>query len=433
MTDRIAFSASFHLRLAALTLLVLVLGFGGWAAGARISGAVISMGHLDIKDRKQVVEHPEGGVIEAVLVNEGASVTAGEVLIRLDGAHLNSELALIEARYFELIARRARLEAERDGNPEIRLPDELRDGARRRDDLRAQIDGQARLLQARRDTTSGLITQLKQRRVQIMAQIDGITAQIEALQRQRALAEQERITQMELSQKGLARMAPVLALERELARLDGHAAALRADRAAAAERHEEIGQQILSLSAQLREEAERDLQEISAQLPELTERLRALHERIDRLELRAPTDGVVHDLQITTPRAVLRPAEPALFVIPQDQPWFITARIPPAAIDQVWIGQPAGVAFPGTGTRELPPLLADVVHISADAFLEQSTGNNYYRVELALTPDTIAALGERAILPGMPVDVFLQTGSHTPLQYLTRPLTSFFVRALREN
>ena len=433
MTDRTEFSAYSHLRLAGLTLLVLVLGFGGWAAGARISGAVISMGHLHIEEQKQIVQHPEGGVVAAILVKNGAVVAAGDVLIRLEGMHLASELAVIENRYFELIARRARLQAQRDNSPEIRFPDKLLDAAQMRDDLRAQIEGQTRLLRARGETTTGLVTQLTQRREQIMAQIDGISAQMAALERQRALADRERITQMELSQKGLARMAPVLALERELARLDGNHAALRADRAAAAERHAEIGQQILSLSAQLREDAERDLQDVSAQVLELTERMRALRDRIDRLELRAPADGVVHDLQITTPRAVLRPAEPALFIIPQDQPRIIAARLPPSAIDQVWVGQPAGVVFPGAGTRDMAPLSAEVMQISADVFDDPKSGISYYLVELTLAPEAQAELARRATLPGMPVDVFFQTGAQTPLQYLTRPLTDFFARALRES
>lgn len=433
MTPVPAFSARGHIRFAALTLAALVMGFGSWAVLTRISGAVIGAGHLEVMDHRQIVQHPDGGVIEAVLVKEGSQVTAGTALIRLEGAQLISELAMIENRYFEVIARRARLEAERDDTDRIRFPASLPGAAMGRDTLRAQIAGQERLLQARRDSAAGIVMQLQQRRVQIMTQIEGITAQIDALERQRALLAEDRATQAELLRKGLAPAAPLRALDRELARMEGQHGALRADRATAAERHAETGQQILSLSAQLREEAERDLREVSAQELELAERLRALRDKIARLDLRAPVDGVVYDLQVTTPRAVLRPAEPALFIIPQNRPLVIVARISPSAIDQVFLGQQGVVVFPGLSTRDAQPLIAEVVQISADVFSDPASGASYYRVELVLPPDSLAGFGPRLLMPGMPVEVFLQTGLRSPLSYLARPLTDFFTRALRES
>ncbi len=425
-----------HLRLALLSLAVLIFGFGGWAAFGTISGAVVAPGQLQVERDRQVVQHFDGGVVADIMVEEGARVAAGDVLMRLDGAQLRSELSMVETRLFEIRARRARLQAERDGRETITFPPQLRRARAQHpelaDQIASQMDGQRQLLAARRATTQGTIAQLENRRAQIATQIEGITAQLEATRRQLELVARERDTQADLLERGLAQAARVLSLDREAARLEGARGSLLSERASAAERRAEIEQQILSLRAQQREDAQRELRDLSATELELAERRRALSERIERLELRAPVAGVVYGLQVSTPRAVLRPADPALYIVPQDQPLVITAQVRPSDIDQVRTGQNAIVMFPGLDTRDLPQLGAQVVQVSADTFTEESRGRSYYRVRLELQQDTVAALGDRALLPGMPVEVFLQTGARTPLQYLTRPLTTYFNRALRE-
>lgn len=426
-----------HLALAFLTLAVLVFGFGAWAGLSRLSGAVIATGQLEVEQNRQIVQHPEGGVVDTISVTEGARVAAGDVMLQLDGTRLQSELNLVENRLFELMARRARLEAERDGADSISFPANLLEARNNRPELVAQIDaqmdGQRRLLGARRDTTDGLIAQLEQRRAQIDTQVQGMTSQIAATDRQIALVAEERDTQADLLERGLAQAARVLALDREAARLEGARGALLAERAAAAERRAEIGQQILSIGAQNREDAQTELRDISATVLELAERRRALLEQIARLEIRAPVGGIVYGLQVTTPRAVLRAADPALFIVPQDRPLVISARVNPADIDQVQPGQEAVVMFTGLNLRELPQLAAGVTQVSADAFTDPDLGQSYYRVELELLDESRALLDGQTLLPGMPVEVFLQTGERSPLRYLSEPLLAYFSRALRES
>lgn len=436
MSGQDIFSPRRHLFLAALTLGVLVFGFGAWAGLSRISGAIIAVGQLEVEQNRQIVQHPEGGVVSEINIVEGARVAAGEVMLRLDGTRLQSELNVVENRLFELLARRARLEAERDNADTIAFPPELAQARQDRPDLAAQIDaqmdGQRRLLAARRETKAGVIAQLEQRRAQIDTQVEGISAQIAATDRQIALVAEERTTQADLLERGLAQAARVLSLDREAARLTGARGALLSERASAAERRAEIGQQILSLGAQNREEAQTELRDISATELELVERRRALQEQIARLDIRAPVAGVVYGLQVTTPRAVLRPADPALFVVPQDRPLVISARVNPADIDQVSTGQEAVVMFSGLNLRDLPQLGARVTRVSADAFTDSALAQSFYRIELELLDESRTLLGEQTLLPGMPVEVFLQTGDRSPLQYLTEPFLAYFSRALRE-
>ena len=403
--------------------LALILGFGLWATTTRISGAIVAQGQIEVERDRQIVQHPDGGVVEEILVAEGARVEAGEPLLRLDGAALRSELT----------GRAARLAAERDEAETVEFPAEFVALSGTSKDVAAQLDGQRRLFEARRATLAEQRDLLARRIDQITAQSDGLTAQRAALATQFDLIEQELASQKSLLDKGLAQAGTVLALEREKARLEGQLGELDAEVARTEEQVTEIEIEISSLATKRREEATDELRQIGPMMLELAERRRALEERIDRLEIRAPVAGIVLGLQVTTPRAVLRPAEPVLYVIPQDRPLVITARIAPIHIDEVSVGQPAEVVFAAFSARDTPHLKGRVTLVSADALTDSNTGATYYTAEQQQDAGEEARLGDRALLPGMPVEVFLQTGRRTPLAYLVKPFTDYFARAFRES
>jgi len=186
------------------------------------------------------------------------------------------------------------------------------------------------------------------------------------------------------------------------------------------------------MRTQRQEEAQAALRDLAVQELELAERRSSLIARIDGLELRAPVAGIVHDLQVTTPRAVIRPAEPVLSLIPLDRPLVIAARVHPNDIDQVRVGQAATLVFPAFGMRDMPDIAGRVTRVSADAFADDRTGLRYYRVELLLDEEGLAALAGRDLIPGMPVDAFIRTRSRSPFEYLAEPLMVYFNRAFRE-
>ncbi len=300
-------------------------------------------------------------------------------------------------------------------------------------EVAAQLDGQRRLFAARAATLAEQRDLLARRIDQTRSQSNGITAQSAALTTQLALIEQELALQQSLLDKGLAQAGTVLALRRERARLQGQLGELAADLARTEGQITEIEIEISSLATRRREEATAELRQTGPTLLELAERRRALVERIDRLEVRAPVAGIVLGLQVTTPRAVLRAAEPVLYLIPQDRPLVITARIAPIQIDEVAIGQPAELVFPAFSARDTPTLKGKVTLVSADALTDSQTGAIYYTAELQLDDGEQSRLGDRALLPGMPVEVFLQTGRRSPLAYLVQPFTDYFARAFRES
>lgn len=434
MTQEKLFSARFPLTLGMLTLLVLLGGFGAWAVMTRISGAIVAAGQMEVDQNRQIVQHLDGGIVDQVLVEEGDRVEAGQVLIVLDPTSLASELAIVEGQLFELAARTARLAAERDSADTITFPDELLKVAAEQDDVADMVDGQQRLFEARRISLDNEAQQLARRREQIDSQVDGIDAQMTALEEQADLISQELDDQQSLLDRGLAQASRVLALQRQSAQIFGTIGELTASRAEALGRQTEIDIEILKLQSRRREEAIAELRDQQTRLVELAERRNSLRERISRLEVTAPTAGIVYGMEVNTPRSVIRPADPLAFIVPQDRPLVIAARIEPIHVDQVYVGQEVVLRFPAFDSRQTPELFGNVTKVSADAFTDERTSLSYYRAEIALDEGEAERLGqEKEILPGMPVEAYIRTGDRTPLAYLVKPFTDYFNKAFRES
>ncbi|EEW24125.1 HlyD family type I secretion periplasmic adaptor subunit [Rhodobacter ferrooxidans] len=425
-------SATRPLVVGFLTLAVLFGGFGLWSVSTNIAGAIVTSGQIEVEQNRQVVQHPDGGVVAEIAVAEGDTVQAGDLLLRLDGATIHSELAIVEGQLYEMLARRARLTAERDDAEAPQFPPELTAAATARADVAELMDGQLRLFNARRDSLARQGDQLAERQKQIESQITGITAQNDALTTQLALIRQELADQQQLLDKGLAQSGRVLALQREEARMRGQVGELTASAAQAGQQITETRIQILRLAADRREEASTQLRDIGSQELELVERRRALVERVARLEIRAPVSGIVLGLQVTTPRAVLRPADPVLYLIPQDRPLIIAAQVPTIHIDQVHAGQEVRLMFSAFSARTTPQLNGHVAVVSADALVDPKSQTSYYRAEIVLDPGEQQKLQGLTLLPGMPVEAFIRTDDRTPLAYLLKPFTDYFNRAFRE-
>lgn len=415
-----------------LTLLVVVGGFGTWSVMTNLAGAIIASGQLEVEQRRQVVQHPDGGVVAEINVTEGQTVQAGDVLLRLDGEMMRSELSIVENQLFEILARRARLEAERDDADGVTFNAELSAAAASRPEVAELTEGQINLFEARRETLAQQIDQMAKRNSQIRNQIEGIDAQSKALIEQLRLIEQELETQQGLLERGLAQVARVLELQREQARLQGQVGSLTASRAEAEGKITENDIAMLQLRSARREEAATQLRDIGFNELELAERRRSLTEQVERLDIRAPVSGVVLGLTVTTPRSVVRPADPVLYIIPQDRPLVIAAQVPTIHIDQVHVGQPARLMFSAFSARTTEELQGSVVQVAADATTDERTGMAFYRIEIELNPGEIDKLQGLVLVPGMPVEAFIRTDDRTPMAYLVKPFTDYFVRAFRE-
>ena len=433
-TSNTAFPMRGQMTLGLLVLALLLGGFGYWAATTNISGAIIAGGQIEVDQNRQVVQHPDGGVVSEILVKEGDFVEAGAALIRLDPTLLRSELTIVEGQYFELVARRARLNAERDGDAEIVFDPVVLAEARTNPEVADLVEGQLRLYQARREAEAQEIAQLRKRAEQIEDQVDGIIAQQTALTAQLALIDEELTDQQSLLDRGLAQASRVLALQREKARLQGTVGELTAQKAQAEGRITELDIQILRLGTQRREEAITTLRDLQFRERELAEQRRALRERLTRLDLTAPVSGVVYGMQVFAPRSVIRPADPVLFLVPQDRPLVITVQVDPIHIDKLFLQQDVTVRFSALDQRTTPELFGQVVQVSADAFTDEASRISYYRAEIRLNDGEMERLpGATRLIPGMPVEAYIRTEDRTPLAYLTKPFTDYFIAAFRES
>ena len=417
------------MTLGLLALLVLVGGFGAWSVMAQISGAVITSGQIEVDRNRQVIQHPDGGVVEAILVQEGDTVAKGDTLIRLDASLLRSELAVVEGQLFEIIARRGRLEAERDNKAMLTFDPKLAEVVQGTD----LIAGQTRLFDARLESNMRAIEQLQQQRAQISSQILGITAQQTALVTQSDLIQQELSNQQALLRQQLIQASRVLALQREEANLLGRVGELTASAAEAAERRTEIEIQILTLASTRREEAITRLRDLQSNELELSERRRTLLQRLDRLDLRAPVSGVVYGMQVFAEQSVIRSAEPVMFLVPQDRPLVIATKVQPTDIDQIYLGQRVTLRFSAFDQRRTPELLGTVTLVSADIFLDDATQASYYQAEIQLNAGEANKLpDDMMMIPGMPVEAFVRTADRSPMDYLIKPLADYFAKAFRE-
>lgn len=416
-----------------IAMSVLIGGVGLWSVTAQISGAVLASGQVEVQQHRQVVQHPDGGVVQQILVREGQFVSQGDPLLTLDSSTAATELAIVDHQYYETLARRGRLESERADLDHPVFPQELLDQAGARPDIAALMSGQSDLFTARHDTLAQALGQLSQQSDQISAQILGIEAQTTALDRQRGLIQQELDSQRLLFDKGLAQSARVLSLEREAARLDGQMGEVIALHAQSLTRLSGVDIARLEKTAERRETAETQLRDLGNRQLELFERRKALREKLSRSEIRAPASGIVQDMRITTPRSVIRAAEPVLFIVPQDRPLLVSVRIQTIDIKHVQKGQQVLLRFPAFPSRSTPEIFGNLNLISADILHDEVTRTPYYRGEVVIPAKELSKIGQGSLVPGMPVEVFIQTKERSVITYLLKPFTDYFRRAFRES
>ena len=428
------FPMSRPMMIGLLALGILVGGFGGWATLTEISGAIVASGQIEVDQNRQVVQHPDGGVVKDIYVEEGDAVSVGDVLISLDPSIEESELSIIQGQVFELMARRGRLTAERDGIGAITFDPRLIERAKTDAGIAELMQGQENLFQARVASNAKQIEQLTKRKSQIANQIDGIVAQRAAVATQLDLIEQELADQQKLLDRGLAQASRVLALQRSQAELSGDVGDLIAKQAESEGRITELDIQIEGLETTRREDAISRLRDQQYRTLELEERAGALIEKLMRMDIRAPVSGIVYGLSVFTPRSVIRPADPVMFLIPQDRPLVITVQVPPIDIDQVYVGQNAVLRFSALDQRTTPELFGKVTKVSPDAFQDDASRMSCYRAEILLNEgETDRLPANVTLIPGMPVEAFIRTQDRTPLAYLIKPLADYFAKAFREN
>lgn len=408
-------------------LVILVL----WAQFTMISGAVIASGNAVVRGKPKLVQSLDGGVVASIEVKDGDLVAAGDVLLRLDPTLLGINLEILRNRLADVVTQQRRLEAEFAGMDRI----ERTAGSAYLEGLSldSYYAGQQEIFEARRSVQKGRKEQLQERTLQFENQLLGVEGQIKAKRDQLTFVERELANLRELNAQGLARESQVLEQQGNQASLLGQLAELQAELARIRNSIRDTQLEILQADREFKEQVITELRDVTARQEELLLEIVTIEKKLERIEIVAPADGVIHDMQIYTIGGVVAPEATIMQVVPVSEGVEFEIRIDPTAIDQIFVGQTAKVQFPAFDMRTAPVLYGELVGISPSTIADPATGRSYYRATLALPPEELARLGPVELVPGMPVEAFMQTGERSVLSYLTQPLADQLRLAFRES
>ncbi len=414
-----------------LSVLVMVGVVGSWSVLTELNGAVIAPATIMVESYSKKVQHKEGGIVGEIRVKDGDRVENGQALVILDNTETKSELAIIDGLLDEALAKRARLEAQRDQASVITFPAEIVARAGE-PELAAIMAGQTKLFDARLQAVVGKKEQLNQQIGQLTEQIGGLDSQKTAKEKQLSLISAELTDLKDLQSKGLVPISRVLAMDRETARLDGERGELVASKASAEARIAEVKLQILQIDEEDLSQTLTDMREIEGKVAELKERKLAVASRLERMVIKSPITGDVYQLAVHTIGGVIGPGELIMLIVPEADDLILQAQVMPKDIDQVRPGQIAHIRFPSFNSRLTPEVEAEVTQISADTSRTDQNSAPFYSVRLMISAKELAKLGSNKLKPGMPAEAFIQTEAQTPLSYFLKPLTDQFAHALRE-
>ena len=416
----------------AMTVVAGLVGItGGVAAVAEISGAVIGSGKVIVEGHPKQVQHPDGGTVRDILVQEGETVSAGQVLFGLDPTVVEANLAIVTGQIETLLAQEARLQAELAGLSAIAFPEALTNSET--PDAKMLMLGQSELMAARTRSREGRYAQLTAQIAQLDEKIAALVAQKGAAEEGLSLAGEELESMQVLSDKDLLSDSQLRATRRAWIEVRAEVAAL--DAQIVETREEIIGRELerTQIDEQFREEVLTELDAKRSELARLREEEVAARDRRNRLEIRAPISGYLHELHVHTRGQVLSPAETLVTVVPGDGTLIVETRLPPQDIDQVYPGQTARLHFVALDQRTTPQLGATVIDVSPDASTDEATGTTFYLGRLRIAAADLERLEDQKLRPGMPVEVFIETQSRTILSYLVRPVTDQIQHAMRES
>lgn len=423
-----------HITAVTVLGLALVVGVGGWAMTTELSSAIVASGTVVVENNVKKIQHLTGGIVEDVLVKEGDSVKAGQILIKLDGTTVRANLSIVQNTLAQLYARRARLLAEQLGSDDFTIPEDLSQlisGTSTPGEVLEQSE--RKLFISRKNALVGMKSQLASRKDQLVDETKGLTVQLTGIEDALKLIGEELTGLDKLYGKGLVSMQRLTELKRDRAQLEGDRGARIAARAQAAGKSSEIDLQILQLDEDRRTENAKELTDVEGKIAEYEDRRVAAMDQLKRTDIRAPLDGRIYQLAVHTVNGVINPGEVLMLVVPGADGLTIEAKIATHDIDQIRVGQPVEVRFSAFNQRTTPIVEAEVVTVAPDLVTDQRTGMTYYPLRIKPKPESLKGLKGLTLYPGMPAEVFVKIADRTVISYLAKPLTEQIQHTFRED
>lgn len=420
------------MRLFMASSFLITAGIGGWAVAAKVDSAVVTSGAFAVKSNAQAVQHLEGGVVGAILVKQGELVREGQVLVRLDAAKVIADTGILERRLIDLTAEKARLDAERLDRDRIETPIPPAVKTNALQTLQTALAAQQNMLTERRSTRSNQLSQLLERKTQFENQIRGLGEQLKAVHGEMEQAAADLEDQRMLDKKGLIRRPVLRQTEREVSRLQGQIGDMEARIASVRSQLAETAFKIEEVTRTARSEVLAQLQSVTEKIAQAEQERNAALDRLQRLEIRAPRTGLVHEMTIHTVGGIIGPGQTVMSIIPNTDPLVVNAKIRPDEIDQVHVGQSATVRISSFKTAAPPELNGIVTTVSPDQVKDERSGQVYFSVTISVAADERSKLDGKELTPGLPAEVLIRGETRRVITYLTQPLTDKIGLAFRE-
>jgi HlyD family type I secretion membrane fusion protein len=411
----------------------LILSFMLWSSLAPLASAVNAAGQVIVQGDHKTIQHLESGIVREILVKDGDKVTAGQTLVRLDDTQARANLKLASDNYHAAEALVARLAAEQSQAAAIAFPADLVAAAKADPDVAKIVAGEADTFAARHRELETQTDVLNQRKAQADAEIGGLHGQIAAQNQELKLLADELDGLNYLLAKGLVPKPQVLEKQRMQADITGQRAQNVAAIARAQQTIGETQMQILELRTALGNEAAAKFGDAQKDMYDAEQRALAARDVMDRMDIRAPEDGIVVEQKLHTPGGVIEAGQVLMDIVPVAEGTVAEVHVDVNDITKVREGLPAELRLIGYEQRTTPTVPGKVIWVSADRIDDDKQHTAYYLAHIAADPAALAALPGVTLHVGMPVDASIATGDRTLLQYVLAPLSRVLARGMREH
>lgn len=424
--------ATAHTRLGWWIVLAGVGGFLLWAMFAPLDKGVPASGTVTVSSNRKAVQHQTGGTVEDILVKEGDSVKAGQVLVRMNDVQTKSAAEMTRVQYFTARAAEARLTAERDGKKMVTFPAELENAKSSDPRVAANIGLQTQLFMSRQSAIQNELAALDESIAGLKAQVRGLEESRDTQKVQQKILKEQLNDMRDLAKEGYVARNRVFDLERTYAQINGSVAETIGNIGRAQRQISELSLRRIQRQQEYQKEVRSQLAEVQKEAEALENRLKSQDFDLANAQVKAPVDGTVVGLNVFTRGGVIGPGFRMMDIVPSDDPLIVEGQVPVNLIDKVYKDLQVELIFAAFNQNNTPHIPGIVTQVSADRLVDEKSGIPYYKVQAQVTPEGKKLLKNLQVRPGMPVEVFIKTGERTMMSYLLKPLFDRAATALTE-
>lgn len=402
-----------------------------WASLAPLDKGVPLTGTVAVATSKKAIQHESGGTVEAILVKEGDVVKAGDVLVRMNNVQAGADAETARVQYIAARTMQARLEAERDGKNGVVLPKEFAD-AKSDPRVSESLALQNQISSSRRSAISSELSAIDENIAGLLSQMQGLEESLASKHEQKALITEQLAGMRDLAKEGYMATNRVLESEQTLAGVNANISEGVGNIGRAKRQVSELKMQKIQRNQEYQKEVRTQLSEAQKQADALQHQLKGLDRNVQNIEVKAPVAGTVVALSVFTKGAVVAPGFTLMDIVPVEDSLVVEGQLPVHLVDKVYPGLPVSLIFTAFNQNKTPHIPGEVVNVSADRFIEEQTGQPYYKVTSKVAPEGVKMIVNLKIRPGMPVDMFVKTGERTMMNYLLKPIVDHLKLSMSE-